>query len=151
MVKNLSKILATFFYIGYIPCAPGTVASAVGVLLYIVIESPFILYISAFLIITVLGFIVSGSVEKMLGMKDPACIVIDEVAGILLALFLLPLKWPVLIAAFILFRVFDIFKPYPVNKFENFKGGTGIMLDDLMAGLYTNLIMQVALRWVGII
>ena len=68
---------------------------------------------------------------------------IDEVAGMMVAFFLLPVKWPVIITAFFLFRAFDMFKIYPVNKFEGIEGGAGVMMDDLIAGLYTNIVMQI--------
>jgi len=81
-----------------------------------------------------------------MGQKDPSCVVIDEVSGIMIAFFMLPMVWPVSIITFFLFRAFDMFKIYPVNKFEEMKGGTGIMMDDIIAGLYTNITMQIAIR-----
>ncbi|HQP09874.1 MAG TPA: phosphatidylglycerophosphatase A [Candidatus Omnitrophota bacterium] len=151
MPDKLVKMLSTWFYVGNIPAAPGTAASAVAVLLAVICSAHIFLYLLVLLAVTVLGFAVSGRMEDILGRKDPGCIVIDEVAGVLVALFLLPLNWPVVITAFFLFRAFDMFKIYPVNKFEQGKGGLGIMADDLVAGLYTNLVMQIAVRWAGIV
>jgi len=77
--------------------------------------------------------------------------VIDEVAGVMLAFFLLPLTPAVAVTTFFLFRAFDMFKIYPVNKFEEIEGSAGVMLDDLFAGLYTNITMQIAVRWAGLL
>lgn len=148
---RLTRMLATFFYIGYAPAAPGTLASLAGAVIAIALHSNLLLYILVFLVVTVIGFQVSDRAEELEGQKDPSCIVIDEVAGIMIAFFLLPIDWRTGIVAFFLFRAFDMFKIYPVNKFESLKGGRGVMMDDLFAGLYTNLTMQIALRIAGII
>jgi len=151
MSDRLAKMLATWFYVGDIPGAPGTAASVVGLLMAIILSQNLFLYILVLLAVTVIGFIVSGRVEVLLDKKDPGCIVIDEVAGIMIALFLLPLSLEVIITAFFLFRAFDMFKIYPVNKFEELEGSKGIMLDDLIAGVYTNIVMQIAVRWAGLV
>ncbi len=151
MPDHLARLLATFFYIGNVPVAPGTLASLAGTLLAIVLLGHPFIYIVVFLIITLAGFAVSGRVEKLLKQKDPSCIVIDEVSGVLLALFALPLNPAVMVVAFFLFRAFDMFKIYPVNRFEELPGAIGIMADDLWAGFYTNITMQIALRWAGIV
>jgi len=91
------------------------------------------------------GIWASGKMEKLAGKKDPSCVVIDEVAGILIAFFLLPAQWPVIITAFFVFRAFDMFKIYPINRFEKLPGSWGIMMDDVVAGLYTNIVVHVAL------
>ena len=91
----------------------------------------------------------SGSIEKLLNQKDPGMVVIDEVVGVMIALWGLPMIWPVMICGFFLFRAFDMFKIYPINKLEAQPAGWGIMLDDCMAGVYTNIILRVALRCAG--
>jgi phosphatidylglycerophosphatase A len=101
-------------------------------------------------VVLVVGFYASGKTEEALGEHDPSCVVIDEVAGIMIAFFLLPLNLPVLITAFFLFRAFDMFKIYPANRFESLKGGLGIMADDIVAGLYANILMQIAIRVIHI-
>ena len=151
MSDKLVKMLSTWFYIGDIPGAPGTAASAVAVLMAVIFSPNIFFYILVSVIVIVLGFKVSGRMEKVLGREDPGCIVIDEVAGIMISFFLLPLTLPVVITAFFLFRAFDMFKIYPANKFEEMGGSTGVMMDDLVAGLYTNIVMQLAVRWDGII
>ena len=110
-----------------------------------------LLYILVAAAVTALGFLVSGRMEEIAGRKDPGRIVIDEVAGVMIAFFLLPMTPAVVITAFFLFRAFDMFKIYPVNRFESLAGATGIMADDLFAGLYTNIVMQIAVRWAGVI
>lgn len=151
MSDKLVKMLSTWFYIGDIPVAPGTAASAAAVLIAIIFSPNIFLYILVSIVITVLGFMVSGRMEGILGRKDPGCIVIDEVAGIMVAFFLLPLTPATVITTFFLFRAFDMFKIYPANKFEQIGGATGVMVDDLVAGLYANIVMQIAVRWAGII
>jgi len=144
-------MFATWFYVGDIPGCPGTAASAVGALMAIILSHNLFLYIVVTIIVTGIGFKVCGQVEVMLDKKDPGCIVIDEVAGMLIALILLPLTWPVIITTFFLFRAFDMFKIYPVNKFEQLEGSNGVMMDDVIAGIYTNIVMQIALCWAGLI
>lgn len=151
MRDRLARVLATFFFMGNFPVAPGSLASLAGTLLAIALYGHPGTHVFLFLIITFAGFAASGRVEKLLGQKDPSCIVIDEVSGVLLAFFTLPLTPAVIVTTFFLFRAFDMFKIYPVNRFEELPGAVGIMADDLWAGFYTNITMQLALRWAGVI
>jgi len=146
MSSNFARLIATFFYIGYIPVAPGTSASLVGMFFYLFFCQNIVVYALIFVVVFFLGFFVSDLAEKSLGEKDPSCIVIDEVAGSMITFFMLPLMPSVLITAFFLFRAFDMFKIYPVNKFEDLKGGVGVMMDDVIAGVYANLLMHAALK-----
>ena len=91
-----------------------------------------------------------SAMEKITEKKDPGCVVIDEVSGIMIAFFLLPMTPAVIWTAYFLFRAFDMFKIYPVCKFEALGGGKGIMMDDIIAGIYTGVIMHIAVRIVGI-
>ena len=146
---DLTKLLSTFFYIGYFPFAPGSVASFAGIIIcYLLKDSPLI-YGAVFVIITLLGFMAAGKMEKLVGKKDPSCVVIDEVSGVMIAFFMLPFRWPVVLSTFFLFRAFDMFKIYPCNKLEVLHGGAGIMMDDIVAGIYTMITMQIALRLAG--
>ena len=149
MRDHLARLLSTFFYVGNVPVAPGSLASLAGTLLAVIFHGDPAVYIVFWGAITLVGFAVSGRVEKLLGQKDPSCVVIDEVSGIMIAFFLIPLTWPTVFTAFFLFRAFDMFKIYPVNRFEELPGAVGIMADDLWAGLYTNIVMQLAIRWAG--
>lgn len=85
----------------------------------------------------------------MLNKKDASCIVIDEVCGMLLSLIFLPYNIKIVVLAFILFRILDALKPFPLDRLQRLKGGPGIMADDLVAGLYTNIILQIVLKLVS--
>ncbi|MDD4953709.1 MAG: phosphatidylglycerophosphatase A [Candidatus Omnitrophica bacterium] len=148
VIRNaVVKIIATFFYIGYLPLVPGTFGSLAGVFLYAGIIRHEALFFT--IILVAVGFLVSGSAEKILGRKDSRHIVIDEVVGMQVALVYLPYDFKVMAIAFIIFRILDALKPYPAYKLERLKGSLGIMSDDLIAGLYTNMILQIALRIVS--
>ncbi|MDP8266021.1 MAG: phosphatidylglycerophosphatase A [Candidatus Aceula meridiana] len=145
------KIITTFFFIGYIPVMPGSMASIAGALIAISLSDSIGFYILAWAAVTFFGFLTSGKMEKILGCKDPGCVVIDEVSGIMIAFFMLPEKFSVWITAFFLFRAFDMFKIYPANFFEKKKGSAGIMLDDVAAGIYANIIMHIAIRVINFV
>ncbi len=139
-MKGINYLLATFFYCGYFPKAPGTFASFIaGLLGYIVLKNSGISYLFfLFLLVTLLGFLTSGNVANLESEEDPSIVVIDEASGVLfsmliVALFLKSFLYNFLLS-FVFFRVYDISKVFPVNKMEKIKGGSGIMLDDLVAG-----------------
>ena len=146
----LSKCIATVFGVGYCPLAPGTAATAVGVAIAYLLGDNLVIFTVVLLVLLLLGVVTSGLVERQLKQKDPGIVVIDEVAGVMIALWGLPLTWSVMICGFFLFRAFDMFKIYPINKLEAKGGGWGIMLDDCMAGVYTNIILRIALRCAGL-
>jgi phosphatidylglycerophosphatase A len=98
--------------------------------------------VTAVLVATVLGIWAAGREEAYLGRLDPGCLVVDEVAGMLVALVGLPVHLGWVLAAFFLFRVFDIWKPYPIDHLQRLPGGFGVVADDLLAGLYANLGLQ---------
>jgi len=149
MRNFLIKSIATVFGVGYLPLAPGTWATAVGVGIAYYLGNNFPFYTIVMVVLLVLGIMTTGIVEKQMNRKDPGCLVIDEVVGVMIALWGLPLMWSVMICGFFLFRAFDMFKIYPINKLEAQPGGWGIMLDDCMAGVYTNIILRIALRCAG--
>ena len=151
MKGQICKLFATFFYVGDFWVGPGTLASAVGVLIAMIFYGNWPMYLVVTAVITAVGFYVSGPTEEFLNKKDPGCVVIDEVAGVMIAFFMLPPEWPVIWIAFFLFRAFDMFKIWPVNKFEEMHGGVGIMMDDVFAGIYTNLTMQLAILLLNVI
>ncbi|MBI2492143.1 MAG: phosphatidylglycerophosphatase A [Candidatus Rokubacteria bacterium] len=129
--------------------APGTAGSAVTVLaLWLV---PFsrpglVAFLAA---VTVAGLWAAHRAERVLGGKDPGAIVIDEVAGMTVAMLWAPFSLPALLAGFVLFRVFDIVKPWPARAAQRLHGGLGVMVDDLIAGLYAAAVLAVARRLVG--
>ena len=146
--SQASWMLATFFGVGYLRPGPGTYASAITVLLWWAL-SRFIA--SAWLIpaaviasvaITLLGILPSTIVARESGQKDPGFVVIDEVAGQMIALIGVPLAWKYLLASFILFRGFDILKPFPLRRLERLPEGIGIMMDDVGAGVYALILLQ---------
>jgi phosphatidylglycerophosphatase A len=96
--------------------------------------------------ITILGIPPSTTVARESGIKDPGFVVIDEVAGQMIALIGVPLNWKYLLAGFILFRAFDIVKPFPLRRLEKLPEGTGIMMDDVGAGLYALVLLQIWLH-----
>ena len=145
LISRASYLAATFFYVGRIPVMPGTFGSLAGwgayYLLQFVCPSRFFLFIvSVFLFF--FGVLVSGRVQKESHEKDPSYIVIDEVAGIFVAfLFIEKMGFLPMLAAFILFRFFDITKIYPIRKLEELPGGWGIMADDIAAGIFSGCIL----------
>lgn len=100
--------------------------------------------------VTLVGLWAGSRVERVLGRKDPGLIVIDEVAGMLLSMILLPRTLPVLVTAFLLFRLFDIWKPFPARESQALTGGMGVMVDDLIAGLYTLVLVLGARALFGV-
>jgi phosphatidylglycerophosphatase A len=149
MADKLSKLLATVFYVGYFPIAPGTAASAVGFLLYFLLRGNIWAYSLVTVLITALGFLVAGRAERLFKRHDPSQVVIDEVSGILIALFLFPFKLPLAVLAFFIFRGMDAFKPPPADRFQKMSGSAGIMMDDIVAAIYTNIAFQLALRFIS--
>ncbi len=143
MKQRLCLLLASGFYIGRIPGAPGTYASAATTLVFYLVWrisyhiAPE-LHMSVLCLVTVLGVFTAAEVSRQSGIKDPQYIVIDEIAGQLLALLFLPVTLLNLLAGTVLFRVFDIWKPLFIRRLEPLGNGVGIMADDLLAGLYAN-------------
>ncbi|MFH0917961.1 MAG: phosphatidylglycerophosphatase A [Candidatus Omnitrophota bacterium] len=143
----LFKAVSTVFFIGYLPLVPGTFGSLAGVgLFYLLTGISTGGYFLFILGIIALGLITSGRTEKLLNKKDPGCIVIDEVAGMLLALSFVPYDFKIIFLGFLIFRILDTLKPFPAGRLQNRQGAFGIMGDDLVAGIYTNIVLQVILR-----
>lgn len=134
---KIALVLATWFGSGLIPFASGTFGTLAAIPVILVLDNLQIGCRALFLIVVV-GVAVwsSGLTQDLLKTEDPSEVVIDEVAGFLLATLFLPLSWLALGLVFFLFRFFDILKPYPINRLERLKGGFGIVMDDLLAGVY---------------
>jgi phosphatidylglycerophosphatase A len=141
----LIMAVATGGFIGKMPKAPGTWGSAVAFLPWLLLRKLSLpAYLAWLAALFIIGFLAAGSAEKLLDQADPGCIVIDEIVGMLIALILVPANPILLLLAFVLFRVFDILKPFPVSWFDrHIHGGMGIMLDDVMAGIYTLICLQI--------
>jgi phosphatidylglycerophosphatase A len=146
MRKFAVKILSTFFYVGYLPLIPGTFASLAGLGVFYLIRNDPVVYAAWTLVVVALGFLITGEAERIFGVKDCRYIVIDEVAGVLLALMFIPNDIRLVIAGFIIFRIFDTLKLYPAGRLQHLRGSLGVMCDDITAGLYTNIILQIVLR-----
>ena len=140
----LAKFFATVGFVGYLPYAPGTWGSLFIAIIHFSLPSfSLVLSLVILALLFLLGLIVSARVEKISGVKDPSIIVIDEAIGIFIALFLLPKVLTLYFLAFIIFRILDILKPYPINKFQDFSGSFGIIMDDVLAGVLTFVFMQI--------
>lgn len=142
--------MATGLYVGKLPKAPGTWGSLAALLPWFVIKDlPLTTYLLLLVALFVIGFFISGSAEKILNSPDAGCIVIDEILGMFITLIAAPqhpLAW---LTGFVLFRIFDIWKPFPVSWFDQrIHGGIGIMMDDVIAGIYAFLSLH--LLWWGV-
>jgi phosphatidylglycerophosphatase A len=140
-------LIATGFYSGYLPKAPGTWGSLVGLLLFYLLHTLSLpVYLAVVAGLFVVGSFAAGEAEKILDNRDPGVVVIDEIVGMLIAMIAVPATTLNMAIGFILFRIFDIAKPFPVNLFDQrFHGGPGIMLDDVVAGIYSLIILQLFL------
>lgn len=144
-MKKFWIAVATFFGIGFIPMVPGTWASLLTVLIVYfspLSAAPFLTLALVTAVVYVAGVPAAAVSERHFGKKDPRPCVIDEVAGQLVSLWLLPRQLVFYIAAFFIFRLFDIFKPFPVDRSESLPGGFGIMTDDVLAGFYSMALLQ---------
>ena len=148
-INFFEKIIGSGFYSGYSPIASGTVGSAVGIIIYLVpgFENLFII-IPATLVLFVYGIFIGTKFEAEYG-KDPAQCTVDEVVGTWISLIALPKTIFIIIAAFLLWRILDIIKPPPARNLEKLKGGLGIMIDDVVSGVYTLIIMHLVVYLAG--
>ena len=153
--SRFSWLIATFLGIGHLKPGPGTCASAVTVLLWWVASLwlpahwQLMAAIAVSVAVTLIGIPPSTVVARESGRKDPGFVVIDEVAGQMIALIGVPPHWKYLVASFILFRSFDIVKPFPLRRLESLPEGTGIMMDDVGAGLYALVLLQIWLHFIA--
>jgi len=149
-MDRLIMFIATGAWTGYLPKAPGTWGSLLGVGIWaLLFKVEPITYAIVAAALFVVGTACAGSAEKIVDHGDPGIVVIDEILGQLIALAWAPLHPLVALAGFALFRFFDILKPFPVNWLDkHIHGGLGIMLDDVIAGLYALLVLQIFLRYI---
>lgn len=139
-IDFLKKIIATGFFLGYIPIAPATFSCVISIIIWYFLIEYKIIYITVATLLFIVGLLISNDLTKVWG-KDPHKIVIDEYASLLLPLMFTPSRLLPLVITFVLFRIFDIIKPPPLRKLEKLPGGWGIMLDDLGAAIYTTIII----------
>lgn len=143
----MARLLASFLYTGYAPIAPGTFGSLAAFVLYfpLLYSKSWWIYAAVTVAISVIGVWAAGRAEEDSHIVDPSFVVIDEVAGQLITLFLVPFSWIHVVAAFLLFRILDIIKPFPARRAEHLPGGWGIMSDDIIVGIYGCLLIHLVL------
>jgi len=147
--KGIAKLIATFFYSGLFPVAPGTAGTLAAIpLFYLISFTPIYLYLAITVLIILVSVWASGVAEEIFGKTDPGQVVADEVCGFLVTMILVPPTISNIFLGFLLFRLFDIAKPYPIRKFERLPGGWGIVMDDVMAGVYSCVTLHILGRWV---
>ena len=153
------RFLATGFGSGYSPVAPGTAGAVVGILILFAwkavtpygyfVDHDFIPLLVLIILVNFIGVYVTDKVEKDWG-PDPSKVVIDEIVGVWIAVLWIPPTTTNWIMAFALFRFFDIAKPLGIRELENIKGGWGVMLDDVLAGIYANVVLQIIVRYLNL-
>jgi phosphatidylglycerophosphatase A len=141
----LALALATALGTGFVPVAPGTFGSAVGLLLWWVLPASSTVQLAAIVAVFAIGSWSGSVAERHFNRTDPGPVVLDEVLGMQITLFMNPVGWAGAVLGFLLFRVADIVKPFPANRLEALHGGFGIMADDAMAAVYSNLALRAAL------
>ena len=145
--------LATGFFIGTVPFAPGTFGSIIGLpICFLISRLDILIGVICTVLFILFAIWVAAAAEKVLKKRDAGEIVIDEIAGLIVTFIGLPFTLKTVIAGFIIFRTFDILKPFPIRFLEKkVAGGSGVVLDDVLAGLYGNLILRLAIYITGII
>lgn len=150
MKERLSILISSFFYLGYSPVAPGTVGTLGAVILFYLISGFSSLFYLFFVVALIIFSIWVSAIARMrLGDSDPSSIVIDEVCGFLVTMFLIHPTMVNITVGFLLFRFFDILKPPPIKRSETLSGGVGIVADDVLAGIYANVLLQIFVRVSG--
>ena len=143
--------IATGCYSGFAPIAPGTFGSLTGLPICYLISQIHFVFAVLFIVIFILCAIgIANGAEKLLNQNDPGCIVIDEIAGLVVTLFYLPFNVFSVTTGFFIFRFFDIVKPFPIRLIEKrISGGAGVVLDDVLAGIYSNLVLRGLIFFIG--
>lgn len=144
-MSGLAVFIATFGYVGFFPIAPGTAGSLAALALYALVRwagTPAVELVTIIAVFAIGTWAATGT-ERTLARKDPGPVVIDEVLGMLITLAFLPLSLWGIAAGFLIFRLFDVIKPFPAGRLEHLPAGLGIMADDAMAGLYAHLVLRI--------
>jgi phosphatidylglycerophosphatase A len=146
-VTRLAVFVATAGYSGYFPFAPGTVGSAVGLVIYLLVwwSQSIAVEVGLIVVLFLAGVWAATSAERYFGGIDPGPVVIDEVVGMLITLAFVRVGVSGALAGFFVFRVFDVIKPYPAGRLERLHGGLGVMADDVMAAIYANISLRAVL------
>ncbi|HLH40017.1 MAG TPA: phosphatidylglycerophosphatase A [Bryobacteraceae bacterium] len=150
-MKQIARVLATWFYCGYAPKAPGTAGSLAAIAIAWLIPAPPWAFAIFGLALAAPGIWAAGVTARELGRTDPGIVVVDEVAGQWITLAgAAHLNWQSFLIAFVLFRLFDIWKPPPVRQLEKLPGGLGIVADDVMAGVYGAVVLYGCTEFLGL-
>ena len=143
MIPSVKKVIGSGLFSGYIPFAPGTFGSIVALAIYLIPPFQNIYVILSFIIIGFfIGIPIGNYFEDLYG-KDPKQFTFDEFVGMWIALLFIPQSIDLIVITFIIWRLLDIFKPFPANRAESLKGGLGIMLDDVISGMYSLIIIYI--------
>jgi phosphatidylglycerophosphatase A len=143
-MRRFGLLIATCGYVGFAPVAPGTAGSAAGVVVFYLVQASGFAWAQAVAIAVLFaaGVWAASVTEEVLGRTDPPPVVIDEVVGMLITLAWIPVTPFGALVGFLIFRVFDVIKPWPSRQFEDLHGGLGVMADDAMAAVYGNLLLR---------
>jgi phosphatidylglycerophosphatase A len=148
-MRQVIIFLATGAYTGYSPVAPGTAGSVVGLIIGYFFCAPMwqhepMIFAAILAAAYVPACLIAGRAEQIFGEHDSSKIVLDEVLGMIVTMFLNPITWPSLLGGFVLFRIFDIVKPFPASLIDRkMPGGPGVMLDDLFSAIYANIVLRI--------
>jgi phosphatidylglycerophosphatase A len=150
LLLNPAHLLSLGFGSGLSPKMPGTMGTVVGVGLYLVVPSQYLMdwkiYLAVIVVIFLIGIVLCGYTAKALNVHDHPGIVWDEIVGYFITMFMVPKEWMWILIGFVLFRIFDILKPWPISIADKrLKGGFGIMLDDVIAAIFALIIIQIIL------
>jgi len=151
-LQRLALNIATVGPVGFTPIAPGTAGTGVGLALFWVVRSTQLvcLEVAVLLVVVALGIMAASAAETRWQCRDPGSVVIDEVAGMLTTLLVMPVGLMGSLVGFLAFRLFDVVKPFPARQAERLPGGWGVMSDDLVAGLYAQIFLRFLL-WLGVL
>ena len=146
-MTRLAVFVATVGYCGYFPFAPGTIGSLAGLAVYVLVwwSQSIVFEVALIVVLFAAGVWAGTTAERYFGGIDPGQIVIDEVVGMLITLAFIPVGVSGAVAGFVLFRIFDVIKPYPAGRLERLHGGLGVMADDAMAAVYANVSLRLVL------
>jgi len=143
LLRRIGVFIATCGYVGYAPVAPGTFGSAIGLAVFYLVrhQRSTTVEVAAIVVLAAVGLWSATEAEHHFGGIDPGPVVIDEVIGMLITLAFIPVNMAGAIVAFFIFRLLDVVKPWPARRLEHLPGGFGVVLDDMMAGVYGNIVM----------
>jgi len=146
-INLFERIIGSVFFTGYFPWASGTISSFAAMVIYLIpgFENPTLLIILISVLI-VFGITLAEKFEKKYG-KDPKQFTLDELIGTWISFLFLPKSFYIIIPAFLIWRTMDVIKPFPIRKLESLRGGWGVVLDDVLAGFFTFIIMQITLNF----